>query len=433
MQVPLSRPDITEKEINAVLSVLNTHYLSLGPKLKEFEESFARYLGVKHAVAVSNGTAGLHLAVRALGIGEGDNDLFFVKLGRKKQKAVITTPFSFIASANAMLYERAAPIFVDIDPLTLNIDAEKVKEFVENQCEWDGQRKAKGGRRKAEGKETVNTGLFVKQEVAADLFPSRSYSESFLPLTIKALLPVHVFGHPVDMAPLMEISERYNLPIIEDACEAIGSEYKRRKVGTFGAAAVFSFYPNKPITTGEGGLLVTNQDELADSFVSMRNQGRSTMRTAWLEHARLGYNYRMDELSAALGIAQLERIEEILQKREKVAQLYFETLQDIDEIELPYIAPYAKMRWFVFVIRVKEGIDRDGVMGFLREHGVGARPYFTPIHLQPFYREMFGYKEGDFPVTEQVSKRTIAIPFHNNLTEEEIKYVALKLKEGLIR
>ena len=401
MQVPLSRPDITEKEINAVLSVLKTHYLSLGPKLKGFEESFARYLSMKHAVAVSNGTAGLHLAVRALGIGEGD--------------AVITTPFSFIASANAMLYERAVPLFVDIAPLTLNIDAEKVKEFVEEQCEWDG------GRRR--GRLLERKGALVTRLSQGLRLPAS--------LVIKAILPVHVFGHPVDMAPLMEISERYNLPIIEDACEAIGSEYKRRKVGTFGAAAVFSFYPNKPITTGEGGLLVTNQDELADSFISMRNQGRSTMKTAWLEHVCLGYNYRMDELSAALGIAQMERIEEILQKREKVAQLYFETLQDIDEIELPYIAPYAKMRWFVFVIRVKEGIDRDGVMGFLREHGVGARPYFTPIHLQPFYREMFGYKEGDFPITEQVSKHTIAIPFHNNLTEEEIKYVALKLKEGL--
>ena len=398
MQVPLSRPDITEKEINAVLSVLNTHYLSLGPKLKEFEESFARYLGMKHAVAVSNGTAGLHLAVRALGIGEGD--------------AVITTPFSFIASANAMLYERAVPIFVDIDPLTLNIDVEKVKEFVEKQCEWEGQR---GKRAK---------GQVGKRWLVTRHSPLTTHHS---PLTIKAILPVHVFGHPVDMAPLVEISERYNIPIIEDACEAIGSEYKGQKVGTFGAASVFSFYPNKPITTGEGGLLVTNQDELADSFISMRNQGRSTMKTAWLEHACLGYNYRMDELSAALGIAQMERIEEILQKRDRVAQMYFDTLQDIDEIELPYIAPYATMRWFVFVIRVKEGIDRDGVMGFLREHGVGARPYFTPIHLQPFYREMFGYKEGDFPITEQVSNRTIAIPFHNNLTEEEIKYVALKL------
>jgi len=406
MQVPLSRPDITEKEINAVLSVLNTHYLSLGPKLKEFEESFASYLGMKHAVAVSNGTAGLHLAVRALGIGEGD--------------AVITTPFSFIASANAMLYERAMPIFVDIDPLTLNIDAEKVKEFVENQCKWDRQ---------------GSKGALVARRSQGLRLPARHSPKSGTSATrvIKAILPVHVFGHPVDMAPLMEISERYNLPIIEDACEAIGSEYKGQKVGTFGAASVFSFYPNKPITTGEGGLLVTDRDELADSFLQMRNQGRSTMKTAWLEHACLGYNYRMDELSAALGIAQMERIEEILRKREEVAQLYFDTLQDIDEIELPYIAPYATMRWFVFVIRVKEGVDRDGVMGFLREHGVGARPYFTPIHLQPFYREMFGYKEDDFPVTEQVSKRTIAIPFHNNLTEKEIKYVAFKLKEGCQR
>ncbi len=364
MRVPLSSPDITEHEIQLINQVLRTRYLSIGPMIERFEGAMANYIGTKHAVGVNSGTAGLHLCIRATGVGEGDE--------------VITTPFSFVASANCILFERARPVFVDIDPETLNVDAEKIEEKI-----------------------TPRT---------------------------KALLPVHVFGQPCDMDKLIAIAAKYDLPVIEDACEAIGAEYKGRKAGTFGRCAVFSFYPNKQMTTGEGGVIVTDDEEWADLFRSLRNQGRGRD-GGWLTHEQLGYNYRLDELSSALGVAQLERIEELLAKRDKVAQMYNELLADTDGVKVPCVSPQVRMSWFVYVVRLASGIDRDRVMARLEEKGVASRPYFSPIHLQPFYRQMFGFKEGDFPITEAVARSTLALPFHGNLDEESVEYVCDALGE----
>lgn len=384
MQIPLSRPDITEKEIEAVLGVLRTPYLSLGPKLTEFEAAFADYIGTRFASAVSSGTAGLHLAIKALDI--------------KERNEVITTPFSFISSANVMLYERATPVFVDIEHDTLNLDPEKIQEFIDKNCEFDGK---------------ALWNKVTKRQV-------------------KAMLVVHIFGHPAKMEKIMDIAEKYNLKVIEDACEAMGAEYRGKKVGTFGEIAVFAFYPNKQITTGEGGMVVSDNEEIDKLIKSLRNQGRQEA-GLWLEHVRLGYNYRMDEISAALGLVQTKRISEILEKRKKVAELYNEALKNLEEIKLPYVSPDVKISWWVYVIKVKDKFNRDKLMQYLHDNGIGVRPYFPPIHLQKFYKESFEFKEGDFPITEEISKRTISIPFHNNLSETEINYTTLKIKEGIFQ
>ncbi len=366
MKIPLARPDITEHEIQAVVKVLRTPYLSLGPKLGEFEQKIALYAGVRHAVAVNSGTSALHLIVRALGLTEGDE--------------VITTPFSFVASSNCLLFERVRPVFVDIDPQTLNIDVHQIPPKI-----------------------TEKT---------------------------KAILAVDVFGHPADWDELERIAQKYKIKLIEDSAEALGAEYKGHKAGSFGDAAVFAFYPNKQITTGEGGVILTNSDEIARLCRSLRNQGRGEG-NEWLQHERLGYNYRLSEINCALGIAQLERLEEILRKRERVAQMYNERLQEIQGVRIPYVAPYVKISWFVYVIRLGEEYtqaDRDRILKELCAHGIGCSNYFSPIHLQPFYRELFGYKPGDFPVTESVAARTIALPFYNNLTEAQVDYVVTTLK-----
>jgi len=376
VKVPLSSPDIIEKDIEAVVGVMKTRFLSIGPKVVEFEKRMGRFAGTKYAVAVNSGTSALHLIIRGLGIGEGD--------------IVITTPFSFIASSNCILFERARPLFVDIEKDTLNLDADKIEEKLES---------------------------LSREELKK----------------VKALLVVDAFGQPADWDRFTEIARRYNLLLIEDSAEALGSEYKGRKCGSFGGAGVFAFYPNKQITVGEGGILVTDDEELVRVARSMRNQGRGE-ESGWLDHERLGYNFRMDELSAALGCSQMERIEEILDKRTKVAGMYGEKLAEVEEVQVPYIAPYvSRMSWFVYVIRLERRIDRDRVIRFLREGGIECKPYFTPIHLQPFYRKMFGYKEGDFPITKDVSSRTIALPFFNNLKEEQIDYVVNKLKEAIKR
>lgn len=374
MNVPLSSPDIVEKDIEAVVGVLKTRFLSIGPKVVEFEKRISEYAGVKYAVAVNSGTSALHLIIRGMGIGEGD--------------VVITTPFSFIASSNCILFERSKPLFVDIDEQTLNLDPDKTDEQL---------------------------GKMSQEELDK----------------VKAMVVVDAFGQPVDWDRFIEIAKKYHLFLIEDSAEALGSEYKGRKCGSFSEAGVFAFYPNKQISTGEGGILVTNDEELARLARSMRNQGRGES-GEWLDHERLGYNFRMDELSAALGCSQMERIEEILEKRAKVAGMYGEKLAEAEEVEVPYIAPYvSRMSWFVYVVRLERGIDRDKVIKYLNEEGVQCKPYFTPIHLQPFYKKMFGYKEGDFPITEDVAGRTIALPFFNNLKEEQIDYVVEKLKEGI--
>jgi len=376
MQVPLSSPDIVEKDIEAVAGVMKTRFLSIGPKVVEFEKRMGSFAGTKYAVAVNSGTSALHLIIRGMGIGEGD--------------MVITTPFSFIASSNCILFERARPLFVDIEEDTLNLDADKVEEKLES---------------------------ISRKELSK----------------VKALLVVDAFGQPADWDRFKEIGKKYDLKLIEDSAEALGAEYKGKRAGSLGEVGVFAFYPNKQITTGEGGVLVTDDEELVRAARSMRSQGRGES-GEWLDHERLGYNYRMDELSAALGYSQMERIEEILDKRAKVAGMYGEKLAEVEEVQVPFIAPYVnKMSWFVYVVKLKMGINRNQLIKYLNEEGVQCKPYFTPIHLQPFYRKMFGYKEGDFPVTEDVTGRTIALPFFNNLKEEQIDYVVEKLKEGIVR
>lgn len=377
MRVHLARPDVACLEVDAVLDVVRSPVLALGPQADRFEASIASYLGVRHAIAVNSGTSGLHLLIRAHGIHDGDE--------------VITTPFSFIASSNCILYERAKPVCVDIEWDTANIDVGLIEAAI-----------------------TPRT---------------------------KAILPVDAFGQPARLDVIRQIADRYGLPVIEDSCESLGSEYKGIKCGngTLAHSAVFAFYPNKQITTGEGGMVVTDDDEIARLCRSMANQGRGEA-GVWLSHERLGFNYRMDEMSAALGWAQMQRIDEIVLKRQRVADMYYERLSRISGIWLPYIAPEVTcMSWFVYVIRVGTGEPRperqmeirNHVMEVLRKNEVGCRPYFTPIHLQPFYREMFGFKEGDFPVTEKAGRTSIAIPFHNGLTQEEVEYVAQVLEEGL--
>jgi perosamine synthetase len=389
--IPMSSPDITAAEMEAVSRVLCTPHLSLGPRLAEFERRFAAYIGAPFAVGVSSGTAGLHLCVIAAGIGEGD--------------LVLTTPFSFVASANVILYERAIPVFVDIDPLTLNISPEQAAEAVHDLSQ--------GGR------------------AARRWLPPALRESRFRLRPPKALLPVHVFGQPADMDPLLEIARAYGLAVIEDACEAIGAEYKGRKAGTFGDAAVFAFYPNKQMTTGEGGMIVTGRAGWEALFRSLRNQGRDA-EDGWLSHPRLGYNYRMDEMSAALGLAQLARIEELLAKREQVARWYNERLKELEGIRIPFIAPTTtRMSWFVYVIRLAPGISRDRVMAGLAARGIPSRPYFPPIHLQPFYRERFGYREGCFPVAEAVARSTLALPFSGRMDEDQVEEVCRCLREAL--
>ena len=380
MQVPMSSPDLTEAEIAAVNHVVNTRYLSIGPEIEAFETALADYVGTRHAAGVNSGTSGLHLALIAAGVGE--NDL------------VITTPFSFIASSNCILYEGSIPVFVDVDEKTGNIDPLLVAKAADD---------IQSGK--------ANKWLPPSLVGHADLYK------------LRAILPVHAFGQPADMDPIMEVAERHNLAIIEDSCEAIGAEYKGRRAGTFGDAAVFAFYPNKQMTTAEGGMIVTDNDTYDGLYRSLRNQGRDVFDT-WLDHTRLGYNYRMSELSAALGRVQIGRIEELLAKRDRVASWYNEALASVPGVTRPYICPNTtRMSWFVYVIRLDDGPTRDRLVGQLKERGIASRPYFTPIHLQPFYRERFGYARGMYPATELLGDTSLALPFSGVMTHEQVQYV----------
>jgi perosamine synthetase len=393
VSIPMSSPDLTDAEVVAVSRVLQTPYLSIGPQLAAFEQAVASYIGMPYAAGVNSGTSGLHLCVIAAGIKEGD--------------LVITTPFSFIASANCILYERAIPVFVDVDPRTGNMDPALVAEAVEA---------------------LTNDGRPTTSEHW--LPPAIRNSQSAI-RDVKAILPVHAFGQPADMDPILAVAHQHHLAVIEDACEAIGAEYNERKAGTLGHAAVFAFYPNKQMTTGEGGMIVTDNKEWPDLFRSLRNQGRDVF-DAWLNHTRLGYNYRLDEMSAALGLAQMQRIEELLAEREQVARWYNERLADLEFIERPYIAPTTtRMSWFVYVVRVKPPANRDEIMRKLTEAGIPSRPYFTPIHLQPFYREKFGYQRGDFPVTEYLGDVCLALPFSGVMTETQVGQVCAALQRTL--
>jgi len=369
MQVPLCRPSITQADIAAVLEVLNSSSLSLGPKLSAFERGMADYSGTAGAVAVNSGTSGLHLCLAAAGIKPGDE--------------VITTPFSFVASANCVLYQGATPVFADIDPLTLNIDPNQV--------------------------------------------------EARLTARTRALIPVDVFGQPAAIEDLVAIAENHGLMLIRDACEAIGAERNGRRIGSQGLATVFAFYPNKQMTTGEGGVIVTNDVAYSRVLRSMSNQGRDDDGT-WMNHVRLGYNYRLDEMSAALGLSQLQRLDAIIARRAGVAFWYKERLSDLDGVQVPYVATETtRMSWFIYVVRLDERVKRDRLMAELQTEGIPSRPYFAPIHLQPLYRQRFGFRHGDFPVTERIARTTLALPFFTDMAEEQVDYVCERLARRIRR
>lgn len=371
--VPLSAPDITSEEIGLVTEVLRSGQLSCGPALTAFEREFADAFGARHAIALSSGTAALHVAMIAAGVGDGD--------------LVITTPFSFIASANVILYQRAMPHFVDIDPVTLTIDIDATIEAV---------------------KSLAPTGR------------------------LRAILPIHIFGRPVEMLPLVDIAREHGLAVVEDACEAIGASADGVFAGRWGDASAFGFYPNKPLTTGEGGMLMTDRDDWAQLARSLRHQGRAVNSGKWLQHDRVGYNYRLDDLSAAVGLGQIRRLDELLHKREAVAMRYEALLADVEGI-----APLAPMRqgmktsWFVYIVRVAPEIDRDELIGALAARGIDSRPYFPPIHLQPPY-EALGYRAGMFPHTEAAGASLLALPLHSNLSADDVDYVVESLAEELV-
>jgi len=384
--VPMSAPDLTDIEREVVQAVLSTPLLSMGPETTAFEEAIRNFTGSRHAIAVSSGTAGLGLCVRAADIEDGD--------------LVITTPFSFVASSNVLLFERAVPIFVDVDPLTGNIAPLQVHQ---------------AARDLAEGNSASKKWL-----------PRKGVSEG---APLKALLPVDVFGQPADMDPIRATARQFDLTIIEDSCEALGAEYKNRPAGTLGDYGVFAFYPNKQITTGEGAIIVTDDDDDDAMMRALLNQGRSPGDT-WLQHTYLGYNYRIDEMSAALGRAQMSRLDELLTKREQVAGWYQERLDEIAGVETPAIVPSTtRMSWFVYVIRIAPEINRNRVAVALKERGIPNRPYFIPIHLQPYMVERFGYQEGDFPITEDLGRRGLAIPFSGVMTEEQVEIVSEAIGE----
>jgi len=370
--IPLSSPDLTEADRDRVLHVLRGRTLSLGPALPAFEEALAQAAGTRFAVAVNSGTSALHLCVKAAGIGEGDE--------------IITTPFSFVASANCALYERAIPRFVDIDPVNYNIDTAQLPGAINSRT--------------------------------------------------RAILPVHVFGHPCDMDAVNSVAQRRGLAVIEDSCEAIGATINGRRAGSLGHSGAFAFYPNKQITTGEGGAVVTSDEQVARLCRSWRNQGRGE-NGAWLQHERLGYNYRLSDVSCALGLGQLSRLDEILGRRAKVAEMYTRRLATVPEvIPPPQCRDGAEMSWFVYVVRLQDEFtreDRDAILASMRANGIGCNNYFAPIHLQDFYRASFGYRPGDFPVTEHVADRTIALPFFNSLTIGQIDTVVASLSRAIHR
>ncbi len=365
-RIPLAMPAIGERERAYVDEVLASDVLALGRFARDFEDAIAEATGRRYGIACSSGTAGLHMVVRALGLGEGDE--------------VITTPFSFVASTNCFLYERVAPRFVDIEEDSLGIDPDRIADAVS-------------------------------------------------PRT-RAILPVHVFGRPCRIVEIDEIADRAGLPLIEDSCEALGGSIDGRALGSFGRASVFAFYPNKQITTGEGGVVVTDDPELATTLRSLRNQGRDEDGT-WLRHIRLGYNYRLDELSAAVGLAQIERLAELRAGRDRVVAAYAALLGGQELMRLPTTGPGEDVDWFVYVVRLDPSIDRSRLIADLDERGVPSRPYFSPLHLQPFLVEMFGFQSGDFPVTERIAASTLALPFSSRLSDEDVAYVAEALLESV--
>jgi len=365
--IPLAKPEIGAREEELVVEVLRSGRLSLGPMAERFEREFAAWLGVEDAVAVSSGTTALHLGVRALGWGEGDE--------------VLTSPFSFVASANCLLYEGARPVFCDVDAETLDLDPAAVEAAL-------GERSA-------------------------------------------GILPVHIFGFPAAMPELEAIASRHGLGVLEDACEALGAvDCEGRRVGARGNLATFAFYANKQLTTGEGGMIVPTDAAVAARLRSERNQGRAAD-MGWLDHGGLGFNYRLSDLAAALGVAQLEKLDAMLARRDAVAALYAEGLAGIEGVTAPIAARGTERRsWFVYPVRLTEGLDRDGVLGRLAERGVAGKAYLPCIHLFPHLREL-GYREGQFPVAEAASARTLALPFFPAMSESQVSRVCEALAESL--
>ena len=377
-----SWPDVSNVEISAVVRALKNTYLSRGPLVKEFEEKLARYVGTRYAVAVSSGTAALHLVVESLGIGRGD--------------LVITTPISFIASSNCLLYVGAKPVFVDVDPVSLNIDPVLVeKKIIE-------LRKNPRTRRR-----------------------------------LKAILAVDIFGVPARWDKLERIAHRYRLKLIEDAGEAMGAELlvrgSWRKAGSFGDVSIVSFTYNKQMTTGEGGVLFTNDRGIAELARSLKNHGRAPG-GAWLNHVRLGYNYHISDINVALGIAQLGRIKELLRRRTRAAELYSGKLHGLGSVESPSAHRDIRKSWFVYVIRLPlrfAGSRRDRVIKEMFARGIHCRNYFPPIHLQPFYKKSFGYKVGMFPIAEGIASRSLSLPFYSRISSSQVDYVVKHLKNIL--
>ncbi|MFA5933004.1 MAG: aminotransferase class I/II-fold pyridoxal phosphate-dependent enzyme [Microgenomates group bacterium] len=371
-KIQIAKPFIDETDKRAVMDVLESGWLSLGPKYKEFETNIASYTSATYACAVSSGTSGLHLAVIALGLKAGDE--------------VITTPFSFVASSNCLIYEGVKPVFVDIEEETFNLDPDKIEAAI-----------------------TKRT---------------------------KAILVVHIFGQSARMDKILKIAKKYKLKVIEDSCESLGARFQDKMTGTFGDIGVYSFYPNKQMTTGEGAVIVTNSKKLYELCDSLRNQGRGLRESKkgkdwdWLMSERVGYNYRMDEMSAALGVTQLQKIDWMIGERRKIVDLYKKYLGEMESIMVPIIGKNRTHTWFVYVIRVLNN-KRDKLMSDLSASGIQVRPYLPAIHLQSFMKKMFGFKKGDFPVTENISSQTLALPFYIGLAEDDIKYIANKIRESL--
>jgi perosamine synthetase len=379
-EIPLARPVVGKREEELALEVLRSGRLSLGPMVERFERDFASWLGVEDAVACSSGTAALHLGVRALGWGAGDE--------------VVTSPFSFVASANCLIYTGAVPVFADIDPVTLNLDP--------------GETAAAIGERTA------------------------------------GILPVHIFGYPAAMAELSGLAERHGLGVLEDACESPGAvDSEGARVGARGNLACFGFYANKQLSTGEGGMIVSRTEREAAVLRSERNQGRA-LDMGWLDHDRLGFNYRLTDLQAALGVAQVERADELLAARAAVATAYGERLEtlggaaagegDSDDLVLPCADRGNERRsWFVYTLRVPANSDREQVIADLAGEGIASKAYLPAIHLMPHYRERFGFKGGEFPVAEDVSRRSLALPFFPGMAEEQVDRVVGALRTTLGR
>jgi len=363
--IPLARPVIGDRERELVDEVLRSRQLSLGPTVTQFEQMWAERIGTKHAVACSSGTAGLHCCLHALGIGPGDE--------------VITSSFSFVASANVIVYTGATPVFAEVDPLTFNMDPAAVEAAI-----------------------TPRT---------------------------KAILIVDIFGYPAEVPALVEIAERHGLGIVEDACQSIDGDYNGKKMGTYGHPAVYGFYANKQLTTAEGGVILTDSDELYTQLKSLTNQGRSDD-GAWLVHSRLGFNYRLSDVHAAIGIAQIERLDWMQDARARIAGLYQERMAHIDGVTPMYEGPQRRS-WFVYAPRLDADLDRDRIIGRLEAEGVSAKPYLPCIHLQPYYREEHGHAPGELPITESISASTIALPFFCEMTDDQVDRVCQAMERAI--